>query len=146
LLPEQSAAKARAILQQVISALGGRAYLNVRDSDCNGRLAQLGHNEELTGETQFRELWLLPSKYRMEYINKGQNTIAGFLLGADGLAIMRGGVFITVFDGEQGWMLDKSGVSSQPEDVVKNFAEQLKSGMNNMLRSWGRAGTPATGR
>ena len=28
----------------------------------------------------------------------------------------------------------KSGVSDEPEDVIKNFNEQLKSGMNNMLR------------
>jgi hypothetical protein len=32
-------------------------------------------------------------------------------------------------------MLDKSGVSEQPEDVTKNFVEQVKSGMNNMLRT-----------
>jgi hypothetical protein len=135
LLPEQSAAKAKAILQQVISALGGRAFLNVRDSDCSGRLVQFGHGGELLGNAPFRELWLLPAKNRMEYIAKGQHNIVSYLLGADGLSIMNGGVLITVFDGDQGWMLDKSGVSSQPEDVIKNFAEQVKSGMNNMLRS-----------
>jgi hypothetical protein len=32
-------------------------------------------------------------------------------------------------------MLDKAGVTEQPEDVTKNFVEQVKSGMNNMLRS-----------
>lgn len=135
LLPEQSAAKAKAILQQVISALGGRAFLNVRDSDCTGRLVQFGHSGELLGNTSFRELWLLPAKNRMEYITKGQHNILGYLLGADGLSIMHGGVLVTVFDGDQGWILDKSGVSDQPENVVKSFAEQMKSGMNNMLRS-----------
>jgi hypothetical protein len=134
LLPEQSAAKAKAVLQQVIAALGGRAYLNVRDSDCEGRLAQFGHSGELMGFTPFRDLWLLPAKNRVEYISKGEHTVLGFLLGVDGLSITHGGVLITVFDGDQGWMLDKSGVSDQPEDVVKNFAEQVKSGMNNLLR------------
>jgi hypothetical protein len=46
-----------------------------------------------------------------------------------------GGVMVTVFDGDHGWMLDKSGVSDQPEDAVSAFVEQVKSGMNNMLRS-----------
>jgi hypothetical protein len=78
---------------------------------------------------------LLPSKDRVEYISKGQHTVLAFLLGVDDLSISHGGVLITVFDGDQGWILDKSGVIDQPEDVTKNFAEQVKSGMNNMLRS-----------
>jgi hypothetical protein len=134
LLPEQSAAKAKQVLQQVINALGGQAFLKVRDTDCDGRVAQFGSNEELMGFTEFRDLWLLPDKNRTEYISKGQNTIAGFLLGADGLAITHGGALITVYSGDQGWELDKAGVSDQPEDLVKNFTEQVKSGMNNMLR------------
>jgi hypothetical protein len=135
LLPEQSAAKAKAVLHQVIATLGGSAYLNVRDSDCEGRLAQFGSSGDLMGFTPFRDLWILPARNRVEYISKGEHTVLGYLLGVDGLSITHGGVLITVFDGDQGWMLDKSGVSDQPGDVVKNFAEQVKSGMNNMLRS-----------
>lgn len=135
LLPEQSTAKARALLQQVIAALGGRAFLDVRDSDCSGRVAQFGHNDELLGFTPFRDMWLLPDKNRTEYISKGQNTLFAALLGVDDLSITHGGTLITVFNGKQGWMLDKAGLSDQPEDSVKNFVEQVKSGMNNMLRS-----------
>lgn len=135
LLPEQSAAKAKAVLRQVIAALGGSAYLNVRDSDCEGRLAQFGHSGELMGFTPVRDMWLLPAKNRVEYISKGEHTVLAFLLGVDGLSITHGGILITVFDDDHGWMLDKSGVSDQPEDVAKTFAEQVKSGMNNLLRS-----------
>jgi hypothetical protein len=135
LLPEQSTAKARAMLQQVITALGGRAYLDARDSDCSGRVAQFGHNGELMGFTPFRDMWLLPDKNRTEYIAKGQNTLFAALLGIDDLSISHGGTLITVFNGDQGWMLDKAGVSNEPEDIVKNFVEQVKSGMSNMLRS-----------
>ena len=35
---------------------------------------------------------------------------------------------ITVYNGNEGWELDKSGVSDQPEDLVKTFNEQVKSG------------------
>ena len=135
LLPEQSAAKAKAVVQQVIAALGGNTYLNVRDSECDGRIAQFGSNGDLMGFISFRDLWLLPAKNRVEYITKGEHTILTYLLGVDGLSITHGGVYITVFDGDQGWKLDKSGVSEQPEDVAKNFFEQVKSGMNTMLRS-----------
>lgn len=135
LLPEQSAAKAKSVLRQVIATLGGNAYLNVRDSDCEGRVAQFGSSGDLSGFTPFRDLWLLPAKERVEYISKGEHTVLAFLLGADDLSISHGGVLVTVFDGDQGWMLDKAGVTDQPEDVTRNFAEQVKSGMNNMLRS-----------
>jgi hypothetical protein len=136
LLPEQSAAKARAVLQQVIAALGGRAYLDVRDSDCEGRLAQFASNGDLAGFAPFHDLWLLPDKNRVEYISKGVNTILGTLIGIDGgIFIAHGGILITVYNGDEGWMLDKAGVSNQPEDLIKDFAEQVKSGMNNMLRS-----------
>jgi hypothetical protein len=134
LLPEQSAAKGRQVAQQVIGALGGQAYLNVRDTQCDGRAAQFGTAGTLMGFTLFRDLWLLPEKNRVEYFTKGEHTILGFFLGTDDLLITHGGAMITVFSGQEGWSLDKSGVSEQPEDLIKNFNEQLKSGMNNMLR------------
>jgi hypothetical protein len=134
MLPEQSAAKARQLLQQVITALGGQAYLNVRDTQCDGRTAQFGTAGTLMGFTLFRDLWLLPDKNRVEYFTKGEHTILGFLIGSDDLLITHGGALITIFSKEGGWTLDKSGVSDEPEDLVKNFNEQVTSGMNNMLR------------
>ena len=134
MLPEQSAVKAKQVLQQVIAALGGQAYLNVRDTQCNGRAAQFGTAGTLTGFTLFRDLWLLPDKNRVEYLSKGEHTIAGFLMGSDELLITHGGAIITIYSSEGGWTLDKSGVADEPEDVIKNFNDQLKSGMNTMLR------------
>jgi hypothetical protein len=134
MLPEQSAAKAKQVLQQVITALGGQAYLNVRDTQCDGRAATFGTAGTLMGFTLFRDIWLLPDKNRVEYFTKGEHTILGFFLGSDDLLITHGGAMITVFSGKEGWSLDKSGVSDQPEDLIKNFNEQLTSGMNNMLR------------
>jgi hypothetical protein len=134
MLPEQSAAKAKQLLQQVIAALGGQAYLSVRDSQCDGRTAQFGTAGTLMGFTLFRDLWLLPDKNRVEYYSKGEHTIAGFLMGADDLLITHGGAMITIYSSEGGWTLDKSGVSDEPEDVIKNYNDQLKSGLNDMLR------------
>ena len=134
MLPEQSAAKGRQLVQQVIAALGGQAYLNVRDTQCDGRDAQFGTAGTLMGFTLFRDSWLLPDKNRVEYFTKGEHTILGFLIGADELLITHGGAMLTVFSGEKGWTLDKSGVSNEPEDLIKNFNEQIETGMNNMLR------------
>jgi len=132
--PEESSAKGRQILQRVIAALGGQAYLNVRDTQCDGRTAQFGTAGTLLGFTLYRDIWLLPDKNRIEYISKGEHTIVGFLMGAEDLYITHGGATMTVFNGNEGWSLDKSGVSNQPDDLIKDFNEQLKSEMNNVLR------------
>ena len=134
MLPEDSAAKGRQVVQQAIAALGGQAYLNVRDTQCDGRIAQFGTAGTLMGFTLYRDLWLLPDKNRVEYLSKGEHTILGFLMGSDELLITHGGSILTIFNGDQGWTLDKSGVVNEPEELVKDFTDQLKTGMNNMLR------------
>lgn len=134
MLPEQSVAKAKAVLQQVIAKLGGSAYLNVRDFDCTGRLAQLDRNGAMSGFTNYRDTWILPDKDRKEYITKGEHTIVGFLIMIDGLNISHGGTIVSIFNGNQGWLLDKSGVSDQPEDVVQTFNQGVKSSLDNVLR------------
>jgi hypothetical protein len=134
MLPEDSAAKGRQVVQQVIAALGGQAYLNVRDTQCDGRLAQFGTAGTLLGFTLYRDLWLLPDKNRVEYISKGEHTIFGFLIGSDELYITHGGRILTIFNGKEGWTLDKSGVANEPDDLVKDFDNQVNTDMNNMLR------------
>ena len=134
LLPEESATKAKHLLQQVIGALGGQAYLDVRETDCEGRVAQFGNNGDLMGFTLFHDLWLLPDKNRTEYISKGESALMGYLIG-EGPFFTHGGTMITLFSGDEGWMLDKGGVTSQTEDMVKTFVEQVQTNMNNVLRS-----------
>lgn len=135
LMPAESAAKARQLLQQVIAALGGQAYLGVRDSDCQGRIAQFGPVGDLPDFTDFRDLWLYPDKNRREYSIKSDQTVAAFLLGSEGLWFAPGGTTVTVFNGSEGWLLGKKGVELEPDDVVKNFDDGLKTSMDSMLRA-----------
>jgi outer membrane lipoprotein-sorting protein len=114
LLPEQSAAKAKALIQQAIQALGGPAYLGVRDIDCAARLSLFGHAGDLTGYETIRDLWKLPDKNRTEYSKKGN--------------------IIEVFNGNQGWTLDKGGVQEAPAAAVDDFQETLKKDIDNLLR------------
>jgi hypothetical protein len=114
LLPEQSAAKAKQILQQLTDALGGVRYLNVRESDCEGRLARFGHNGELTGYTNFKDYWGYPDKNRTDYSKKG--------------------VIINLYNGDKGWTLDRGGVSELPASAVADFQELARKDINNLLR------------
>lgn len=134
LMPAQSAAKAKDLLQQVIAALGGQAYLNVHDSDCTGRVAEFGPVGDFPEFTDFRDLWLYPDKNRREYSIKRDQTVVGFLMGVDGLVYMPGGTTVTVFNGSEGWLLGKKGVELQTDDAIKDFDDGLKTGMDAMLR------------
>ncbi len=114
LMPDASTAKAKQILQQLIDAFGGPTYLDIRDSDCEGRLARFGHNGELTGYTNFKDYWRYPDANRTDYSKKG--------------------VIINLYVGDKGWTLDKGGVSELSAAAVADFQEQTKKDVNNLLR------------
>jgi outer membrane lipoprotein-sorting protein len=114
MMPAQSAEKAKELLQQAIQALGGDAYLSVRDVSAIGRLGQFGHSGELTGYTVFYDFSKLPDKDRIEYSSKRN--------------------IIEVFDGDRGWVMDRGGVSDASEDSVKQQQENLKVDIDLILR------------
>jgi hypothetical protein len=114
LMPEQSAAKGKQILQQLIDGLGGPTYLDIKDSDCEGRLARFGHNGEMTGYTNFKDYWRYPDANRTEYSKKG--------------------VIINMYVGDKGWTLDKGGVSELSAASVADFQDQAKRDIHNLLR------------
>jgi hypothetical protein len=115
LMPAESAAKAKAILQQSIDALGGAAYLNVHNSDCSGRFAQFQHSGEIGGYIQIHEYREMPDKLRVQYDPKA--------------------IIIDLYAGDKGWTLDRSGVSEVPAADITDYQEQLKMQMGNVLRN-----------
>jgi hypothetical protein len=114
LLLAESAAKAKSILQQTIGALGGPAYMDLRSSDCRGRYAQFQHSGEVGGYIELRQVRALPDKSRVEYDDKAR--------------------IADVYAGDQGWTMDRGGVSEEPADVLADYQESLKIDINNILR------------
>jgi hypothetical protein len=57
--------KARALLDKMIAALGGDAYMNLHDSYTEGRYGRF-HNEVMVGGTVFSRYWQWPDKERVE--------------------------------------------------------------------------------
>jgi outer membrane lipoprotein-sorting protein len=115
MMPEERTAKGKQILDQLITALGGPTYLDIRESNCEGRLAQFGHSGELTGYTSFKVYWRYPDKNRTDFSKKG--------------------VIVNVYNADRGWTLDKGGVSELSNAAVADFQEQAKRDVNNLLRT-----------
>lgn len=134
MMPEASEAKGRQVLADLINGLGGPGYTEVRETQCHGRRAQFGHNQEVSGFVDFTDYKRLPDKDRIEFTAKGRNSFLGALIGIEGLGMMKGGAVITLYDGDRGWVLDKSGISELPITSISDFQEQVKRSVDNLLR------------
>jgi hypothetical protein len=134
MMPEQSVAKGKQILSDLINALGGPGYTEVRESVCQGRRVLFGHNGEPIGNIEFSNYRRYPDKDRTEYIGKGRNTILASLIGLDGLDFAHGGIVITLYNGDHGWTFDRSGVSELPATSISDFQEEVKRNADNLLR------------
>lgn len=134
MMPEQSEAKGKQILRDLINGLGGPGYTEVRESECSGRRALFGHSGDLTGYIDFNDFRHYPDKARIEYIGHGRNTILLSLIGLDGLDFAHGGIVIALYNGDRGWSYDRSGVSELPATAVTDFQEAMKRNVDNLLR------------
>ena len=114
LLPAESAAKAKAILQQAIDALGGPVYLRARNLDCVGRYAAFEKSGDLGGYIELHTYREMPDKERVEYDKDA--------------------TIVDVYSGKDAWTLDKGGVSALPAEEEADYQEQLKTDINTILR------------
>jgi hypothetical protein len=136
MMPEQSAAKAKQILSDLINARGAAGYTEAREAECQGNRAQFGHNGAITGYVGFTDFRRYPDKERLEYSAKSHNlkSIINTVIGVEGLDWSHGGIIIALYNGDHGWTLDKSGVTELPVTSISEFQEQVKRNIDNVLR------------
>ncbi len=115
MMPEESAAKAKQVLAQVIQALGGDAYLNVKDYTCEARVSSFGHNGDLSGFAKEIEYVMPPGKERDENLPKRN--------------------LISVYNGDKGWSLDRGGVSPASITEMAAHQEDVATDLDNILRA-----------
>jgi hypothetical protein len=115
LMPDQSTAKAKQIIQQATNALGGSAYLDMRDFTCTGSAGQFGHSGELNGFEKFENYVEPPTMQRTENLPKRN--------------------IVEVYNGDMGWTLDRGGVSEAPITDLARFQENVKRDTFNILRN-----------
>jgi len=127
LMPEQSAAKARQVLQQAIQALGGAEYRGVKDSTCIGRLSTFEHNGTVTGTVKFVTSVKLPDKDRTEYSYKTYTDIIVAQLHKTNMTA-------DAHNGDRGWTLNGGGVEDLPADAIALIQEQRRKSLNVLLR------------
>ena len=110
--------KARALVDQMIKALGGQAYLNAQDYYAEGRSGSF-HNESLQGTSLFYRFWKWPDKDRIELTK--QRDIVQLYVGDDAYEITYKGI---------------RPLSLEKEEKVKQAIIRRHYSLENVLRNW----------
>ncbi|HLW52025.1 MAG TPA: hypothetical protein VKW06_04195 [Candidatus Angelobacter sp.] len=111
--------KARAVIDRMIIALGGQAYLTVQDLYSEGRYGRFGHNGDLAGGTVFFRYWQWPDKDRLELTP--QRDIVQLYVGDK--------VYEVTYKGSQ--LQDP-----QKDEGVKLAMLRHRYALENVLRTW----------
>ena len=102
------------VLGQAIQALGGQAYLNVRDRRAEGRAFQFSSREELSGMARIINYEKFPDKYRQE-IGKDKEVVF-------------------VLNGEHGWEGTFRGVREMLPEEVEPIRLRRELSVDHLLR------------
>ena len=101
------------MLEEAVAALGGNAYLNVRDITINGRGYQLYH-ESTSGAAVFVDYIKYPDMERVEIGKKKES--------------------ILVYNGDQGWEIDYRAVRAMTAQEIEGYRRTQKYSIDRILR------------
>jgi len=133
LAPDASAAKAREVIQRAIRALGGPAYLGVRDTTRSGRFSTFEHNGAVTGTIKVIDMVKMPDKERIEYIFRRE--FETYIPLPIDIPFHKTGSAFEVHNGDQGWTLSGGGVDEMSPEAFDRVLQQRKKNINLLFRA-----------
>lgn len=110
--------KARTMVDQMIQALGGQAYLTVEDYYAEGRSGSF-HNESLVGTNLFYRFWKWPDKDRIELTKQRD--------------------IVQLYVGDQAYEITYKGIrplDTQKEERLRQAMIRRHYTLENVLRNW----------
>lgn len=107
--------KARVLLDGMIQALGGSAFMNLQDMEQQGRSYTFHHGTP-SGGSQFWRFWKWPDKDRFE-LTKQRDVIY-------------------IYNGDNGWEVTYKGTRADDPDELKEYLRSREYSLNNVLRNW----------
>ncbi|HZQ91333.1 MAG TPA: hypothetical protein VFA60_06045 [Terriglobales bacterium] len=110
-----SSRKARQLLDQMIRALGGQAYLNYTDVAQEGRTYGFSHGQSGSG-APFWRMWKWPDKERLELTKQRD--------------------WIIIHNGDKGFEITFRGVKPEEAEALKSYLERREFSLERVLRVW----------
>lgn len=113
---QENANKARGLINQAIQALGGDAYLNIRDISESGRTYSL-HNGEAEGAgILFWSFYKYPDKARIELTKQRD--------------------IIYIYRGDEGFEKTYKGIRAEDPTLLKEYLRRRNYALDYVLREW----------
>ncbi len=113
---DPSARKARQILDQMIQALGGQAYMSIQDMSQEGRGYSFYQGKPDSLGTVYWLFWKFPDKQRVE-VTKQRD-------------------IVTINNGDEGYEVTYRGTALEDKEQLQTFNRNRKHSLENVLRVW----------
>jgi hypothetical protein len=113
---QENARKARALLDQAIQALGGEAYLNIRDTEEEGRTYSFHHGEPTSNGVLFWRFVEYPDKERIE-VTKERDVAY-------------------LYVGKKGYELTYKGPHQLDQKDLEDYLRRRRLSLDTILREW----------
>ena len=111
-----NAQKARAVIEQTIQALGGPAYLRIKDFEQEGRSYAYSHGEPSSGGTVFWRYWQWPDRERVEFTKQRD--------------------VVVIHVGDKGYEVTYKGTAEEEPSVHKDYLRRQRHSLETVLRNW----------
>ncbi len=115
-IDQENARKAKVILDQMIQALGGPAYLNIQDISQQGRTYSFYHGRPNSVGTLFWRFYRYPDKERIELTK--QRDVA------------------FVYNGEKGYEITYKGTAPEEEKTLTDYIRRRQHSLDWVVRKW----------
>jgi hypothetical protein len=113
---QKNAQQARAALDAMVQALGGDAWLNVKNQMRHGHIAAFFHGQPDPGTTEFWEFHSWPDSDRIEY-TKHRDVVQFYL-------------------GREGWEVTYKGKKALPQEQVDDFLRRRDHSIETAVKVW----------
>jgi hypothetical protein len=112
----KNAQQARTVLNAMVQALGGQAWLNIKNQERQGHLAAFFHNQPDPGTTRFWDFHAWPDHDRTEY------------------TVHRD--VVQIYAGREGWEVTYRGKKALPQDQVDDFLRRRDHSIEVAVKVW----------
>jgi hypothetical protein len=112
----KNAQQARAALDAMVRALGGPAWLNMKNQMRQGHIAGFDHGSPEEGTTEYWEFHAWPDQDRIE-VTKHRDVVQFYL-------------------GREGWEVTYRGKKALPQDIVDDYLRRRDHSIETVVKSW----------
>jgi len=125
--------RGRILLDQMVTALGGDAWLNRTAIQLEGRTAAFFHGAPDPGINEYHELHRLPASGQPEAVRVGFLTERGMILPGKKIDVYQ------IWTAGQGYEITYKGETTLPKEQVEDYYRRRAHSIEEVIRTWIKA-------